>query len=105
MISVGIPCILAYFMMSLKTDNDDEISAMMGACAIICLLVSMVIYEILVESVGCVFIFYAADKSFYEMRHITVNRFPQEEYNQMSYCSNANPYAVKQGQDNSYDRM
>ena len=58
---------------------------------------SMVIFEVIVESVGCIFIFYSIDKSFMEKGLIREKRIPEDTYQQINRYS-SNPYEQSEEQ-------
>lgn len=110
-ISVGIPCIVSYLLICGVTtsDQDNQRLAIVGIVALCSTLISTVIFEILVESVCCIFIYYAIDKSFMDRGLITANRIQQNTTETINRCS-TNPYLMdggsqEQGFNNDYNRM
>ena len=80
-ISVGIPCLVTYGLMSTKSDvADDEVSTAIILVAICSVLLSTVVFEIIVESVSCIFIYYSMDKDMIERGLITQKRIGESTY-------------------------
>jgi hypothetical protein len=86
-VSVGIPALIAYFLMS--GQDSDDVGAVMGIVILMSMMTSLMIFEILVESVGCIFIFYAIDRRFVGMGLYSQYRLPIDMHNQLnsSYSS------------------
>lgn len=91
-LSVGVPCILSYLLMRDKPAED--IGPVIALVAVLSLLLSMVVFELIVESVGCIFIFYSLDKQFIERGLIQASHIPQQTYEQINRYS-ANPYGTE----------
>lgn len=91
-ISTGIPAILAILLIKGQTEDGDIITAVILIVVFLCLMVSSMIYEILTESVGCIFIFYAMDKRFFHIGLIQEFRLQNEIHTKFDNNYAANPY-------------
>lgn len=99
-VSVGIPCIISYFWMKAKDTDPNDQGAVIGLVAVLSMLLSMIVYEIIVESVGCIFIFYSMDRQFIERGLMRSSKIPQQTFDQINRMSE-NPY----GNEDSQNRM
>lgn len=63
-ISVGIPCVLAYLWVGLNDKTKDDAALVILIVALASIMISGMIFSILVESVSSVFIFYLFDRRF-----------------------------------------
>lgn len=66
---------------------------MVGIVALCSILISTVVFEIIVESVSCIFIYYAIDKSLVERGLIAISRMNQGTYTIINRYSQ-NPYMM-----------
>lgn len=109
-LSVGIPCLVTYGLLSTKTDiTDNDKSTAIILVAVCSILVSTVIFQIIVESVSCIFIYYSMDKDMLERSLITERRIIQSTYDEIERYS-ANPAMMDgngpSGKDGyTYNRM
>lgn len=72
-ISVGIPCVLAYLWVGLNKQTEDDVGLVIIIVALASIMISGMIYSILVESVSSVFIFYCFDRRFKELGYASHN--------------------------------
>ena len=100
LISVGIPSLLAYFLMTGKAEDDQL--GVVGLVAVLSILMSMVIFEVIVESVGCIFIFYSLDRQFIQRGMARSSKIPQHTFNQINRHS-VNPYGEGNENENGYN--
>lgn len=91
-LSAGLPALLSGFLMNGRTDNDDEKMNVILIVVFLSLMVSLLIYQIIIESVGCLFIFYSMDKRFMGIGLITEYRLPNEMHQKLNEKYGPNPY-------------
>lgn len=91
-IAAGIPLVIASFMIDSRNLSSDDTASVFTIVAILTIMVSTMIYQILVESVGCLFIFYAMDKRFMSIGLISDYKLPQETHNKLNGAYSNNPY-------------
>jgi len=73
-LTIGIPMILTFLIMEATYDHKDDIGPIIAIVAVCALLIGTVVFEIIVESVSCIFIYFAIDKSFIERGLIAIPR-------------------------------
>lgn len=66
-ISVGIPCVVAYLWVGLSDKTKDDAGWVIALVAFGSIMISGMVYSVLVESVSSVFIFYCFDRRFREL--------------------------------------
>lgn len=76
------------------TTNDSVAFTVAGIVAVCSTLIGTVVFEIIVESVSCLFIYFAMDKNFLSRGLIAVPRIPNTTYEQINRYS-ANPYLME----------
>jgi hypothetical protein len=76
-ISVGIPCVIAYLWVGLKESTKNDAGWVIALVAFGSIMISGMIYSILVESVSSVFIFYCFDRRFKELGYPCHNMPPE----------------------------
>jgi len=76
-ISVGIPCVIAYLWVGLNNSTKDDVGWVIVLVAFGSIMISGMIYSILVESVSSVFIFYCFDRRFRELGYACHNMPPE----------------------------
>ena len=79
-------------MMNSRTEDGGETSNVIAIVVLLSLMVSMLIYQLLIESVGCLFIFYSMDKRFMGIGLITEYRLPNEMHDRINEKYGPNPY-------------
>lgn len=72
-ISVGIPCILAYLWVGLNDQTKDDAPLVILIVALASIMISGMIFSVLVESVSSVFVFYCFDRRFKELGYSSHN--------------------------------
>jgi hypothetical protein len=66
-ISVGIPCIVAYLWVGLNEQTKNDTGLVILIVALASIMISGMIFSVLVESVSSVFVFYCFDRRFKEL--------------------------------------
>lgn len=84
----------------MRSKEAGDQGAVIGLVAVFSMLVSMVIFEIIVESVGCIFMFYSIDKQFIERGLLRSSKVAPNTFEEINRYS-TNPY----GHDESYNKM
>lgn len=75
-ISVGIPCVVAYLWVGLNDKTKDDTAWVILLVAFGSIMISGMIYSVLVESVSSVFIFYCFDRRFKDLGYPCHNMPP-----------------------------
>lgn len=95
-ISVAIPCIIAYLWVGLNDKTADDAPLVILLVALASIMLSGMIYSILVESVSSVFVFYCFDRRFKELGFSSHN-MPAEIYQEIG--------GIEQEANQSYQKL
>lgn len=91
-IAAGIPLVIASFMIDSRKLSSDDTASVFAIVSVLTIMISIMIYQILVESVGCLFIFYAMDRRFMSIGLISDYKLSHETHNKLDNAHTNNPY-------------